>query len=129
MELGGEGDLEQHVLHHVTAEPAMELELPALEQNVVEAPGLGSEHGGVTHFARFGDEREPHRTGSGVARRTALARTGVRRVAVGAQPVTIDPSLRRRVHYLVVAAADHLSAANHARGLYPHRSVPSPPLI
>ena len=36
VELGGEGDLEQDVLHHVAAVGPLELERPALEQDVVE---------------------------------------------------------------------------------------------
>src|SRR6267142_6191955 len=84
VELRRIGDLEQHVLHHVAAERALELELLALEEHVVEAPGLGSERRRVTHFAGLGDEREPYRPRSSVARGPAFARAGVRRMAVGA---------------------------------------------
>ena len=41
MELGREGDLEEDVLHDVRSVGALELEFIALEQDVIEAPGLG----------------------------------------------------------------------------------------
>ncbi len=44
VELGWVGDLEEHVLHHVRAERALELERFALEEHVVEAPRLCGEH-------------------------------------------------------------------------------------
>jgi hypothetical protein len=58
VELGRERDLEEHVLHHVAAVGALELELVALEQHVVEAPALGREHRRVAHLAGLRDERE-----------------------------------------------------------------------
>jgi len=44
MEFGREGDLEENVLHDVRSIRALELERLALEENVVEAPGLGSQY-------------------------------------------------------------------------------------
>ncbi len=38
VEFGGVGDLEEDVLHHVAAVRTLELEIPAFEQHVVEAP-------------------------------------------------------------------------------------------
>ena len=86
VELGGEGDLEQHVLHHVAAVRALELERLALEQHVVEAPGLRGQHRRDSPSRRSCaiSARRTARDG-GVAGRPALARAGVRRVAVGAQ--------------------------------------------
>ena len=40
MELGRERNLEQHIFHDVAAEWPLELEHPAIEQHVVEPPGL-----------------------------------------------------------------------------------------
>src|SRR5256885_1874567 len=50
MEFRRVGDLEQHVLHHVAAERALELERLALEEHVVEAPGLVAERRRVNQF-------------------------------------------------------------------------------
>src|SRR5256885_15082925 len=91
------GDLKQHVLHHLAAERALELDPLALEENVVEAPGPGGERRRVTPLPGPGDEREPYRPRSSIARGPALARAGVRRVAVGAQRLAVDPGLRQRV--------------------------------
>ena len=44
VELGGEGDLEENVLHNVGSVGALELERLALEEDVVEAPGLGGQY-------------------------------------------------------------------------------------
>jgi hypothetical protein len=41
MELGREGDLEQHVLHHVMAERLGQLDVVALEQHVLELDVVG----------------------------------------------------------------------------------------
>jgi len=38
VEFGGVGDFEEDVLHHVAAVGPLELEFPAFEQHVVEAP-------------------------------------------------------------------------------------------
>jgi len=44
VELCGEGDLEENVLHDVGSVGALELERLALEEDVVEAPGLGGQY-------------------------------------------------------------------------------------
>src|SRR2546428_8421410 len=106
MEFRRVGDLEQHVLHHVAAERALELERLALEEHVVEAPGLGGERRRVTHLPGPGDEREPYRARSGIARGPALARAGVRRVAVDAQRLAGEPGLRHRGRHLLLSAAE-----------------------
>jgi hypothetical protein len=97
VEFRGERDLEEHVFHHVAAVGALELERVALEEDVIEAPGLGGEHRGIAHLALLRDEREAHRARSGVARRPALARAGVGGVAIGAQRLAIDPRERHGV--------------------------------
>ncbi len=114
VELGREGDLEEHVLHHVAAEGALELELLALEEHVVEAPGLRGEHRRIAHLAGLRDEREAHRARGGVARRPALPRAGVGRMAVGAQALAVDPGLRHRIDDLVVSQSHQLG--NHGGG-------------
>ena len=54
VELGGKGDLEEDVLHDVAAVGALELEGLALEEDIVEAPGLGREHRRIAHLAGHG---------------------------------------------------------------------------
>ena len=40
MEFSGEGNLEQHVFHHVRAVGALEFECVAFEQHIIESPCL-----------------------------------------------------------------------------------------
>jgi hypothetical protein len=98
MELGRKADLEQYVLHDVAAERALEFERPALEQHVVEAPGLGGEDRGIAHLALAHHQRETNRSRGRVSRRPALARARVRTVAVGAEGSARrpTPAIRRR---------------------------------
>ena len=123
VEFRREGDLEQHVLHHVAAVGALELERAALEEHVVEAPGLGGEHRGIAHLAGARDEREAHGTAGGVARRPALARAGVGRMPVGAKRLAVDPGERDRVDHLLAREPQH--AGDHRRGgdLHQHHVV------
>ena len=103
VELRGKADLEQHVLHHVAAVGPLELNGVALEQHVVETPGLRGQDRRVAHLAGLRDQREAHGARGGVAGGPALARAGVRRVAVGAQALAVDPRERHRVDDLVAA--------------------------
>ena len=43
VKLGRKGDLEQDVFHHVAAEGLRQRQRLALEQHVLEAPGLGAD--------------------------------------------------------------------------------------
>ena len=54
VELGGEGDFEEDVLHHVAAERARELDRLAAEEHVAEAPRRRRERAGVAHLAAQG---------------------------------------------------------------------------
>ena len=90
VELGGEADFEEDVLHHVGAVGALEFEGLAAEADVVEAPGLGGEDGGVAHLAGLGDEGEADGAGGGVAGGPGFARAGVGRVAIGAEGLAVD---------------------------------------
>ena len=120
VELGGEADLEQDVFHHVAAVGSLQHERLALEQHVVEAPGLGAQHRRIAHFALGGHQREPHRPRRRVAGRPALARSGVRRVPVGAQALAVDPGERHRVDDLVVRQPEHLCDHRGGRDLDQH---------
>ena len=119
VELGREADLEQHVLHHVAAERLRERDRLALEQHVLEAPGLRRQRRWITHLAGHRDEGVAHRAAGRVSGRPALARAGVRRVPVGAQRTAIDPGVRHRVHHLLTAAAEH-RGHDRSRG-HPHQ--------
>ncbi len=114
VEFGREGDLEQHVLHHVGAIRALEPEGLALEQHVVEAPALGAQHRRIAHLAGPGDQRQAYRAAGGVAGSPALAAAGVGGVPVGAQRLPVDPGEGHRVEDFVPGQAKHLR--NHGGG-------------
>ena len=94
VKLGRIADLEEHVLHHVGAVRALEFEGLAAEGDVVEAPGLCGERGGVAHLAGAGHQRQAHGAAGRVACGPAFARAGVGRVAIGAQALAVDPRER-----------------------------------
>ena len=114
VELGRIGNLEQHVLHHIGAVGALEAERLALEQHVVEAPIGRGEHRGIAHLAGRADERQAHGAARRVARGPALARAGVRRVAIGAQRLAVDEGLRERVDDALARQAQQVR--DHGRG-------------
>ncbi len=107
MEFGRKRDLEQHVLHDVAAERLRERHGLALEQDVLETPGLRRQRGGVAHLASQREQREPHRAAGRIAGRPALARSGVRRVPVGAQRAAVDPRVRHGIDDLFARPAEH----------------------
>jgi hypothetical protein len=107
MELGGEGDLEEHLLHHIRAVRALELELVALEQRRRRNPTWRCQHAGIAHLARHGRSGQPHGAGGGIARRPGLARAGIGGMAVGAQ-AGHRPRPGRRVDDLSRLGAEHL---------------------
>ncbi|CAB3773046.1 hypothetical protein LMG29739_06363 [Paraburkholderia solisilvae] len=109
VELGRKRNLEQHVFHHVRTVRTLELECIAVEQHVVEAPRLRTQHRRIAHLAGLRDQREAHRARRGVAGGPRLARAGVRRMAVRAQRVPIDERERHRVDQLVAREADQLA--------------------
>ena len=123
MEFGRKADLEQHVLHHVAAVRTIELERRALEQHVVEAPCLRRQHGRVAHLAGPRDQREAHRTRRCVAGRPALARAGVRRMAIRAQALAIHPRERHGVDDLVARQPEHARDDGRRRYLDEHDVV------
>src|SRR5215469_4333167 len=99
MKLRWERYLEEHVLHHVAAVRPLELELLATEADVVETPRLRCEHTRITHLAGLRDEREANSTRGGVSGSPTLARSGIGRVAIGTQRLTIHPGERNRVEH------------------------------
>ncbi len=107
MEFRREGNLEQHVFHDVRTVGALELEFLALEQHVVETPGLCRQGRRITHLAGTGDHRQPDCAARGIPRRPALARTGVGGMAIGAQALTVHPGQRDRIDDLFAGQAKH----------------------
>jgi hypothetical protein len=93
MELGWVGNLEEHVLHHVRAERALELERLALEEHIVEAPRLCSEHRGKARLALLDEVGEVDGARARVTCRPGFARASVGRVAVGAERLAVHPRL------------------------------------
>src|SRR3990172_1324576 len=76
VKLGGEGRLEEHVLHHVRPVAALPLERGALEKHVAEAPPRGAQGARLPGSAGGRVEREPHGAARGVAGRPGLAGAG-----------------------------------------------------
>ncbi len=93
VELGRVGDFEEHVLHDVRTERALELERLALEEHVVEAPRLGGEHRREAGFAFLDEVGEVDGARARVAGCPGLPRARVRRVAVGAERLAVHPCL------------------------------------
>lgn len=108
VELGGEGDLEEDVLHDVRAVGALELERLALKENIVEAPGLGGQDGGETLLTLLDEEGEVDGARAGVTGSPGLARAGVGRVAVGTEGLAVNPRLRDRIDGLLPVEAKEL---------------------
>jgi hypothetical protein len=101
VELGGVRDLEEHVLHHVRGERALERKGLALEEHVVEAPRLGRQHRGQARLAALDEVRQVDGARARVARCPGLARARVGRVAVCPERLAVYPCLRDGVDRLV----------------------------
>ena len=86
---------------------ALELELVALEEDVVEAPGLGSQDGRDSHLSALDLVREVDGAHARVAGGPTLARTRVGRVTESAQALAVDKDLRDDVDSLVAREAEH----------------------
>ena len=101
VELGRVRDLKEHVLHHIGAERALELELLSLEKHVVEAPRLCGEYRGEARFALLDEVGEVDGARARVAGRPGLARARVGCVAVGAERLAVHPRLGDGVDRLI----------------------------
>lgn len=123
VELSRERDLEQNVLHDVGAVRALELELVALEQDVVEAPGGGSENGGHATLAALDEQSHVDGTGAGVTGSPRLAAHGVGSVTVGTQALAVNPGLGDGVSGLLAVETKHLGHNGGGRDLDQHNVV------
>lgn len=103
------GDLEQDVLHDVAAIGTLELELLALEQDIVEAPDGGRENGGDTGLTLQDLEGEVDGTLAGVTGSPRLPRHGVGRVPVCPQALAVNPGLGDGIGSLLLIEAEHLA--------------------
>ena len=109
MELGGERDLEEHVLHDVGAVGALELEGLSLEEDIVEAPDLGGKNGGDTADATvLHHQGEVHGARARITSGPRLAGHGVGGMAVGAERLAIDPGLGDGIGGLLAGEAEEL---------------------
>ena len=120
VKLGGERNLEQDMFHDVGAIRARELEWLPFEEHVVKTPGRCGERGGITHLAFQGHECQAHAAARGIACRPRFARARVRRVAIGAQRLPVDPCIGDGVHDLLVRAAEHVCDDGRGRDLHQH---------
>lgn len=117
VELGRVGDLEQDVLHDVAAIGTLELELLALEEDVVETPGGSRQDGRDTLLALHDLESQVDGTLASVTGSPRLAGHGVGGVAVGSQTLAINPGLGDSVGNLLLAEAEHLGDDGGGRDL------------
>jgi len=117
------GDLEKHILHDVAAIGALELELLALKEDIVEAPGRGRQDGRNAGLALEDLQGEVDGTLAGITGSPRLAGHGVGRVAVGTQRLAVDPGLGDGVGGLLLVQAEHLADDSSAGNLDEHNVV------
>ena len=101
VEFGREGYLEEDILHDVRSVWALELEWLALEEDVVEAPGLGGQDRRHAGLALLDQEGDVHGTRACIASSPRLPGHGVGSMTVGAQRLAISPCLGDGVDCLV----------------------------
>lgn len=111
------GHLEQNVLHDVGAVGALVLELVALEQDIVETPAGGRQHGVQTTLTLLHLQNQVDGTLAGVTGRPRLARHGVGGVAVGTKTLAIHPRLSDRIGGLLLIETQHLGDHSGGRNL------------
>jgi len=108
VELGREGDLEKNVLHDVRAVVALELELVALKEDIVEAPGFSSKNGGHSTLTALDDESKVNSTRNGITSGPRLTGHGVGGVTVSTESLAINKGLGDSINGLLLGQAEHL---------------------
>jgi hypothetical protein len=108
VELSRVGDLEENVLHDIAAIGALELELLALEQDIVETPDRSGQDGGNTLLTLQDLESQVDGALASITGSPRLSGHGVGGVAVCSQRLTINPSLGNSVGNLLLVEAEHL---------------------
>lgn len=107
VELSGERNLEENVLHDVRAVGSLELELLAAEEDVVESPGLGGQDRGHTSLTLLDEESQVNGSRGGITSSPRLSGHGVGGVSVGSQRLSVDKGLRDGVGGLLSREAEH----------------------
>ncbi len=119
MELGGKGEFEKDVFHHITAQRAGESDGEALKGDVLEAPGLGGERGRVAYFAGHGDQREADGAAGGVASSPGFARASIGGVPIRSERRSIEPGVGDGVGHVFVGATEQ--GGDYGGGRHPHQ--------
>jgi hypothetical protein len=119
VKLGREADLEENVLHHVTAQRPCQPQFTALEQHLLETPPRRGQRRGIAHLARQGQQRETDTACGGIPCGPALARSGVGRVTIGAQGAPVDPGVGERTEHLLRRTTQH--DGDHSRRCHAHQ--------
>lgn len=73
-----------------------------LEQDIIESPGLSSEHGWETNLTPLYEECEVDSTGACIPSCPGLAGSSIGCMAVGSKGLAINPSLRNRIDGLTM---------------------------
>ncbi len=101
MKLCGKRDLEEHILHHESPVALGELKRVALEQHILKSPYGCGQPRRIAHLAAQTVERQPHAAAGRIAGRPALARPGIRGVAISAKCTAVYPRIGYRIdHFL-----------------------------
>jgi hypothetical protein len=108
VELGRVGNLEENVLHDIASVGALELELLALEEDIVETPDRSGQNGGNTLLALEDLESEVDGALASITGSPRLSGHGVGCVAVCSERLTINPSLGDSIGNLLLVEAEHL---------------------
>ena len=107
MKLGRKRHLEEDILHHVAAEGSTQPHVTAAKQAVLKAPRRRGECGRRSALARECHQREPHRAAGCITRSPALARAGVRSMAVRSQRASIEKCLTDGRDDLISRSTEH----------------------
>jgi hypothetical protein len=108
VELGRVGNLEENVLHDIASVGALELELLALEEDIVETPDRSGQNGGNTLLALEDLESEVDGALASITGSPRLSGHGVGCVTVGSERLAINPSLGDGIGNLLLVEAEHL---------------------
>ena len=101
-------DLEENVLHDIAAIGTLELELLALEEDVVEAPDGRGENSGNTLLTLHDLEGKVDGTLASITGSPRLSGHGVGGVSVSSQRLAINPSLGNGIGNLLLIETKHL---------------------
>lgn len=109
VELGGERDLEQNILHDVRSERTLELELVALEKDIVETPDLGGQDRGDSLDSSVLDHKgQVNGARTGISGGPGLTGHGVGCVTVRTEGLSVNPSLGDSVGGLLTGETEEL---------------------